>query len=262
MMNDASLVVVFPWLGEVKVPVPVEGGGRLFTATSAELGDLDFTIRPADFSNLFGASLAELDYENLRWTALKIADVNAPQLCYTSLTDLLTDTWEYELEWRTESRDEHTKRIRQEVNANFVERFNAGLRLLFANRRFQIAMIRWSRCFKRFDPLDTVLDCCSCLEAAFQMGDELRLRTALAVYFTLDEEPELGFCTAYSMYGVRNKFIHGSKIPDVMEEERRKYVRLVATLLDRFIKVGAMPDRNDLDAKILSKFGCQNRVAA
>jgi hypothetical protein len=255
MVNDASLVVVFPWLREVKVPVPVEGGGRLFTATSADLGDLDFTIRPVDLPNLFGASWAELKYENLRWTALEIPDENVPQLCYAGLTDLLTDTWEYELEWRAASRDEHPKRNRQEVNDTFVARFNAGLRLLFANRRFQIAMIRWSRCFKRSDPLDTVLDCCSCLEASFQMGEELRLRTALAVYFALDEEPELGFRTAYNMYGIRSKFIHGSKIPDVTEEERRKYVKLVATLLDRFIEVGAMPNRNDLDAKILRKFG-------
>jgi hypothetical protein len=53
---------------------------------------------------------------------------------------------------------------------------HSGSQLLEKHKRFRIALERWCSSLKRDETVDSVLDLCSCLEAHFSVGDELRLR--------------------------------------------------------------------------------------
>lgn len=256
MASNNEIVIALPWLAVVKNSISLDDGAKIFSATPDNLDCLgDFTIRPAELENMFGKSITKLNFENVKWTVIQTKDYEIPKECYVALVDLVSKQWEYEIGWKSNNKSFTNKRKRTSVTTSLVNSLNKGLKLLKEEKRFRIAMIRWSRCYARADTLDTVLDCCSCLEASFSMGDELRLRTALAVYYSLQNNRKTGFQTAYEMYGIRNDFIHGTKIPIVTEDKRHIYVKLVADVLGEFIKNAKMPNSNKINMKILNHFG-------
>lgn len=58
----------------------------------------------------------------------------------------------------------------------------------------------------------------------------------------------------YKMYGIRNNFIHSSKIPSVTEEERLLFIEITANILKVIIQSQNIPKKEFLDNKILSKY--------
>ena len=248
------------------ISTEIEATGGIFrTATvqefEAEFGEIDFSIRPVELFSIL-PDRDELKYDDTKWTAFILSDDKIPKQCYKALIDLLTGDWKYELAWREYSENiskkgktKQPRMRRTKLTATLLSKFNQGSMLLNRERKFRIALLRWSGCFTRADPLDSVLDCCSCLEASFQMGDELRLRTSLAVYYSLSVGRKEAFSTVYELYGIRNKFIHGANIPEVSPSQRRRYVELVASLLLQFVKMGKIPDSSTINKQILEQFG-------
>lgn len=139
-------------------------------------------------------------------------------------------------------------------NPNLVEKLTAGLRLLSSQRRFCISLERWYSSCTRRESLDTVLDCCSSLEAALSLPDELRLRIAFSVYYTVKTNKKRAFALAYEMYGIRNAFIHGGKIPKVSLAQKRSYIELVAEMLYRYVAIGKILDGGVINKMILENY--------
>lgn len=123
---------------------------------------------------------------------------------------------------------------------------------LSATKRFNIAIERWHTGVKRNEPIDTVLDLCSSLEACFALGSELRLRLSFAVRASLDRDKRSSAQVVYDMYGVRNTFIHGSSIPAVSDEQRFEYTDIVSKVLLAIIGRGSIPSANAVRNAIFS----------
>ncbi len=253
--DSQETLLIVPYLHVLNSEIKVVGG-TFRTATTGKFqeqyGELNFRIRPVELMEYFGYRFDRMKYEEFPWTALELDNTLVPIKCYRALIDLVTNRWIYEIDWQGKKK---SRRI--SLTSKFIQLFNSGSSLLIKERKFRVALLRWSECYLRSDPLDTVLDCCSCLEASFQMGDELRLRTALAVYHTLKTNRKEGFRNVYEMYGVRNNFIHGANIPNISKDTRRKYVMLTADILMTFLKDAKMPDSLVLSKKIVEQFGGQ-----
>ncbi|HEV2146144.1 MAG TPA: hypothetical protein VGR37_01875 [Longimicrobiaceae bacterium] len=264
MGSPQERAIVLPFFHAPKHPLRAEHGiFRPMTMDEIEIeyGNADFfTIRAADLDFILGPGKRSDSFETHRWTVLELAESVVPSRCYSALLDLLSGEWKYEMLWREHLRSGKDKTSRphprkQRLSESFLSRFNSGSSLLHKERRLRVALLRWEGSYQRTDPLDTVLDCCSCLEASFQMGDELRLRTALAVYYTVRTGKKNAFRSVYTMYGVRNKFIHGASIPEVSSQEWRRYIEITAALLQEFISHGRMPNAESMNRSILSHFG-------
>lgn len=195
-----------------------------------------------------------------RCVLLQVPDEPLHRVCYRAIVDLVTAHWRYAL-WRTE-RFAHGRRANEDwvsipryrLTRAFLDRCVAGYKLARSNRRFEVALHRWESSYLRDSELDTVLDCCSALEALFAMGDELRLRLSLATFFSVRRR-RLGFAKTYEMYGIRNSFIHGAKaIPQVSPKDRRTYVGIVAEVLGACIAQASIPDQATLNTAILKYF--------
>ena len=57
------------------------------------------------------------------------------------------------------------------------------------------------------------------------------------------------------MYGIRNSFIHGSKIPNVTQQQRVIYIDTVANMLKSIVIDGKMPNMDKISEKLLDKYG-------
>lgn len=142
------------------------------------------------------------------------------------LVDLVTRRWEYVL-LRTMAlkqpvvpgKSTYPKTPCLNINNKQLQLIHNGILLLLKEKTFQVAIHRWSVSYIRTDPIDTVLDNCSSLEAALSLPNELRLRASLSVYHILRSRKKEGFREAYGMYGARNDFIHGKNPPKLTEQD-------------------------------------------
>ena len=122
----------------------------------------------------------------------------------------------------------------------------------------RIAIQRWYSSYTREDPLDTVLDCCSALEAAINLPDELRLRISLSVYHTLAKNRKRAFSLVYEMYRNRNDFIHGGRLPELSSKQQQNYIEVVAQVLYRYVDLGKIPDSKSMSKAILRQYAIRN----
>lgn len=180
-------------------------------------------IAGLEIMQLFGDSRVER-----HWTVLEMHTKEIPNDCYGALFELLTDYWTYI--FKREERihrtvdvpsDDYPTLPQYTLNKSLINGITQGVKLLLKDRQFRISLLRWNSSYLRQDPLDTVLDCCSALEAAFRISDELRLRISLSVYHILNRAKRKGFASIYKMYGIRNSFIHGERIPTVTKQEQK-----------------------------------------
>jgi len=122
------------------------------------------------------------------------------------------------------------------------------------NKRFRISLLRWTATYFKNEPIDSVLDCCSALEALLHFPEELRLRIALSVYHILKSHKKESFVKTYKMYGLRNTFIHGDSIPNISDNERRSYIKLIREVLLQIIRDKRIPNIQRLNEKIIGTF--------
>lgn len=122
------------------------------------------------------------------------------------------------------------------------------------NKRFKIALHRFAASYKRTDPLDCVLDCCSCLEALYNLSDELRLKVALISFHLVPKSKKFTLEKVYEMYGKRNDFIHGNKIPEVTVEQAKVYIIQTAAILISILTIGNIPTTEELTKKIFQYY--------
>jgi len=188
------------------------------------------------------------------WANIIIDRTDIHFTCYQSLFDLVTNHWNYEI-----NRNDKLRKPRLDYNYtwdppsyNFnkiiLKKIKNGLDLIEAKtnngKKFQIALQRWYSSYNREDYLDTVIDCCSSLESLFSIENELRLRTSLLVYSILKENKKVSAQKIYTMYEIRNKFVHGSKIPLVNKQEALDLIKIVANVLLEIIITKKIPDQN------------------
>lgn len=202
---------------------------------------------------------------NVTYTILETNnDDRIPRICYFALLDVLTKHWKYVLRREEYNRKyalkfkktsaKHPKVPIYNFNPSLISKLEKGIRLLSKQRRFAISLERWYSSCTRSDPLDTVLDCCSSLEAALGLPNELRLRIAFSVYYTMQTNKKKAFALAYEMYGVRNSFIHGVKVPVVSREQQQSYIKIVADILYRFVVLGKLPNAEIINNMILKDY--------
>ncbi len=197
------------------------------------------------------------EWDEALWSVLVMEnDDKISIVCYVAMLDLFTAHWKYVL-----SRDYILRNNRQLVvststnppmysfNKTVINKFGKGIKLL-SSKRFKIALQRWGTSYTREDALDSVLDCCSALEAVMSCESELRLRISLMAYHLVKENKKQVMCDVYKMYGIRSKFIHGSGIPLVTEEERILFIEIVANILKAIIRDQEIPKKGFLDKKI------------
>jgi hypothetical protein len=193
-----------------------------------------------------------------RWTVLETDNTGIPNDCYGALFELLTDHWTYILKreerihksFDTVASDRYPTLPHYTLNKLLTKNVKQGVELLLKERQFRVSLLRWNSSYLREDPLDTILDCCAALEAAFRISDELRLRISLSVYHILNKHKREGFLTVYKMYGIRNSFIHGEDIPTVTKQEQKSYITIVAYVLSRFVVLGKIPKGQDISLAI------------
>jgi hypothetical protein len=231
-------------------------------------------IRPLDHTEVFGPldKLRVPAKVKVIYTILEVRDYHISPICYIALLDVLTKNWIYILEREKHCRlrplslgrsmpaGTHPKVPTYNFNPNLIEKLKAGLLLLSSQRRFCISLERWYSSCTRMEPLDTVLDCCSSLEAVLSLPDELRLRIAFSVYHTVKTNKKRAFALAYEMYGIRNAFIHGGKMPKVSLSQKRSYIELVAEILYRYVAIGKILDGGVISKMILENYAEPNRT--
>jgi hypothetical protein len=190
------------------------------------------------------------EFNESEWTIIEIdKTVKIPIICYKTILVLITSQWKYIL-----NRRKNTKHKTPNYNftAKTTNQFKKGLELA-KNQRFQIGLQRWFDSYNRDNYLDSVLDCCSALEAVTDCKDELRLRIALSMDHILKKNKRESRIHVYNMYGIRNKFIHGSKIPKVNDNEQFNFIEIVSNVFKSIIKNGEMPKESELSQKIIHK---------
>ncbi len=131
-----------------------------------------------------------------------------------------------------------------------------GIKFLRNNktRRFNIALHRFAASYKRTDPLDSILDCCSCLEALYNLSDELRLKISLISFHIVSVNKKKTLEKIYEMYGLRNDFIHGNKIPVVSNEQVQVYMSYTADILMSILRSGEIPNVEKLTKNIFEYY--------
>ena len=102
--------------------------------------------------------------------------------------------------------------------------------------------------------MDSILDCCSCLEALYNLSDELRLKLSLISFHIVAKNKKKTLHAIYEMYGKRNDFIHGSKIPNVNREQAENYIDHTAKIIKSIIEIGATPNIESLTNQIFKYY--------
>jgi hypothetical protein len=182
-------------------------------------------------------------------TFLEVIGTTVDPFAYVSLVILTTAVWPYLLYQASSAApkpDIAPNLVRVKATPGLVKKLRTGCRLV-SDRRFGIALRRWGSSFIRADPLDSVLDCCSALEAVARTDAELRLRLSLIVRHLVPREKKDAARTTYEMYGLRNKFAHGSGLPTIQYDRQYAYIALVSRVLLLLIRRGKLPSSEDLD---------------
>lgn len=173
----------------------------------------------------------------------------------TGLAELITGRWRERCQSKGVKHDENYRLknpLRQfTLTETMTSKLETGIELC-SNKRFRIAIDRWNTGLRRADPLDAVLDLCSSLEACFGLSSELRLRLSFAVRAVLKRNKKTSAKLVYEMYGVRNDFIHGSKIPEISRDQKAAFIAVVSEILVSIIRKGAIPSAQVIQKEIFS----------
>jgi len=231
-----------------------------------DIGDtvLSTALYMYEIMELFGKPGRLGAFETALRTVVLTSVPEIPEESLTALADLVSQNWLYIQQRSRALADPPLGAVRPlpsvyTFTTTRQAAYKEGLALLEASRPFRIAMLRWAAGLTRTDPLDSVLDYCSALEALFRLRDELRLRLSLSVYHVLKRGKREAFHAVYEMYGIRNKFIHGGAVPDVSFESAEEYGTTVAAVLGNIVSRGALPDAGELDRRTQDLFGVHLR---
>ena len=196
------------------------------------------------------------------WTIADIPNSEVPPNAIAALGDLMTGRWRAVL--KRAQAPFGTAQTQElplfRLTADRARLFTRGLRTLTKHKKLRIAAERWHTGVRRSETLDSVLDMCSSLEACFSLGDELRLRLAFAAYFSTKTRRRRAFSVTYSMYGIRNSFIHGSKIPDVSGVQGTQFVEVVAHILLNAFRTGKLSTAESITNGLLRAHGERPRT--
>ena len=230
----------------------------------SQLAKCTFRGRGGEIHDLVQRRGGRRDSGQARWAVLEYDFVSAPEAAIVGLVDAVTNTSDFLLRQRrlvNRPIGEHWGMLKPpsyRITQRRAELLRNGFALLRRKsgdaRRFKVALQRWATSYERDDPLDSVLDCCSALEALFGARDELRLRLAFSVYFTVPRQRKSLARLTYRMYGLRNDFIHGGKVPAVSEKEQDQHVQLVRTVVLAVVHNKTLPRRAELDQSIIRMF--------
>ncbi len=208
--------------------------------------------------------------DDLNITLIEYENDSIPTVCVESLFYLIFSLWPYqmhELSLYNQPINLQTYQNDKKFDPPFLKisskkkysSIKSGYSLLCGNKsenkRFKISLLRWASSYRKIEPIESLLDCCSSLEALLNLRDELRLRLSFSVYYILKTHKKESFLKTYEMYGLRNKFIHGDPVPEITDLEQRKYIKLVGDVLFQVIKNGKVPNIEILSEKIIEHFG-------
>lgn len=174
--------------------------------------------------------------------------------CYLGLIDSLTGNWEYIFDKNDKlfEREALSHILLKSPSYKFTKELKSkiknGLELINKNKKNRVAIRRWVDSYSRIKSYqDSVLDCCSALEAIFSIRSELRLKVALFSYIIILEKEKKHkakevFCNVYRMYRIRNDFIHGNKIPEISVKETKEFIKntsyIINIILEKKIDCG------------------------
>jgi len=208
-----------------------------------------YNLRPVDLLKLpiirYGR---KFEPNTAEWSILELPTFELPEYCYSVIFDLIHSHWKHYLNWHTEKTPplyNWDRRSIREIESIII--------LAQKFRRFQISLMRWGTSYTRQDPLDAILDCCSSIEAIMSCKDEIRLRISLASYQIVKRNKRKVMKTVYEMYGIRNEFIHGSKIPEVNHQDVIKYIEVTSNIILSIPKNRNLPKVDELSSRLLNK---------
>lgn len=192
----------------------------------------------------------KMEFEDYAWTVIEVDDSRAAEPTIAALVDLSTGHYRFYLnEQIRRSKPVPAGEISHglmspplaHVNSHLLRMLEKGLTLTRRQQRFAIAIQRWYSSIDRSVPIDAVIDCCSSLDSLFNVQQELRLRLAMAVYSYVRADKRKARSLVYGLYGRRNEFVHGQKVPEVTDAERREVTQLTARILRQCILAGSLP---------------------
>lgn len=217
-------------------------------------------LRGGELSYLVKRRGGRASFDKSRWTLME-HDLDLPDEAVKGVVALVTNSGEHVLRQTQHLKgpSPHPGLLRPpryRLTPTRVEPIRNALALMAEkkSRRFTISVRRWVGSLEREDPLDSLLDCCSSLEALFGLSDELRLRLAFAVYTTVSSQKKAAGKLTYEMYGLRNVFIHGGKITSFSDEQQLQLVRLVRRVLLSVARRGSLPGSQELSSAVLGLF--------
>lgn len=191
-----------------------------------------------------------VNVEEAKWTLIENNEKNVPDQYLRNIAWLIADNFEL-----VSNKHDTSSLSTIHIDKNFINYFDNGIKIAKnkKNKNYQIAVSRFISSFRREELLDSVLDCCSAIEAFYQVSDELRLRIALITYQLLPFEKKDCMRLIYEMYGIRNDFIHGNDIPDLCSSDISKYQQILSKALRIPLETGKMPDFSQLNRDIIEK---------
>lgn len=208
------------------------------------------------FASKYGATVDKgnfkvVNIEEAKWTLIENNEENVSDQYLRSIAWLIADNFEF-----ADNRHNTSSFSIIHIDEKFKKYFSNGVKIAKKkkNKNYQIAVSRFISSFKREELLDSVLDCCSAIEAFYKVSDELRLRISLITYHLLPFEKKDSMRLIYEMYGIRNDFIHGNDIPDVCASDINKYQKIISEALRRPLELGEMPDFSQLNRDIIEKY--------
>lgn len=192
----------------------------------------------------------KMEFDDYVWTVIEVDDRRSSAHTVAALVDLGTGHYQFYLGEQIR----RSKPLPQgqyahalgrpplaRVRPSWVEILQDGLILARRKPRFAIAIQRWHTSIDRSVPIDAVIDCYASLDSLFNVRQELRLRLAMAVYAYVRSGKRKARSLVYELYGRRNDFVHGSKVPPVADNERRAITELTARILKQCIHAKSLP---------------------
>ncbi len=248
--------ILLPYFKPPIKPISIENieiCGVSWDALDNELGKNEILpVTIGEFDNIVKMrGFEKSDYDKISWTILRVNnDKNACD--YATIFDLVSDNWKYLQKVNDNSRIQLSifEKNHTQVNSapvykltsKFIRQITAAVKLANENKKVLIALHYWRLSYMQIDNINSLLHCCSCLEALFSLDGEIRLRLALYASTYLNQKKISSY--VYRMYGIRNDYIHGNKIPII--NDKNIYLSIIAQVLRKAVAQG-IPSAVQLD---------------
>tara|TARA_R110002049_G_scaffold87276_1_gene221317 strand:+ start:51 stop:830 length:780 start_codon:yes stop_codon:yes gene_type:complete len=204
-------------------------------------------IDPGSWEEASMDLFSKIDIENTEWTMFENSNDNITD-SYIKYLSLFINK-----DFNLTKFNPDTAPLIRDINNRYIQLFSNGIKLCRKKSgiKIQVSFYRFFASFTRSDNLDSILDLCSAIEAIYNINNELRLKIALITGALLN-------CTSsmkkmYSLYSIRNDFIHGNSIPQVIDKELSEYQELVYSILHLILDKGESNKITEISSTIMDR---------